>query len=102
MYFLSFRVYSRIILKSIIISLILTSIIFGLVNMVQINANFANYICKISEIPYDLELTIMSAGFGNNIIILLLSVEIGIICYILYKIVNTKPYKMFVNFITNL
>lgn len=33
-------------------------------------------ICSTMEIPYDLVLTVTSAGFGNNIIILLLVVEI--------------------------
>ncbi len=33
-------------------------------------------ICSTMEIPYDLALTVTSAGFGNNIIILLLVVEI--------------------------
>lgn len=33
-------------------------------------------ICSTMEIPYDLALTVTSAGFGNNIIILLLVAEI--------------------------
>lgn len=42
----------------------------------QYDQAIAVSICSTMEIPYDLTLTVTSAGFGNNIIILLLVAEI--------------------------
>lgn len=51
------------------------------------NLTIANAICKITDIPYDLALTIMSAGFGNNIIILLSILEIILIVWFVEKLI---------------
>ena len=40
------------------------------------NKIIADFICEATQIPFDLALTFTSAGFGNNIIILLHVVEI--------------------------
>ena len=51
-------------------------IAFCIVLFVHQNKIIADSICEATQIPFDLELTVMSAGFGNNIIILLLVAEI--------------------------
>ena len=40
------------------------------------NKIIADFICEATQIPFDLALTFTSAGFGNNIIVLLHVVEI--------------------------
>ena len=40
------------------------------------NNIIADFICEATQIPFDLALTVTSAGFGYNIIILLLVAEI--------------------------
>ena len=51
-------------------------IAFCSVLFISQNKIIADSICEATQIPFDLELTVMSAGFGNNIIILLLVAEI--------------------------
>ena len=50
--------------ESMIISMSMSLFIFY-------NISLAKSICEVTKIPYDLTLTQMSFGFGNNIIILL-------------------------------
>lgn len=51
------------------------------------NKIIADSICKATQIPFDLTLTISSAGFGNNIIILLLVAEIIIAVLFIEKLI---------------
>lgn len=44
--------------------------------LIPYNNIIADFICEATQIPFDLALTFTSAGFGNNIIILLLVAEI--------------------------
>lgn len=51
-------------------------IMFTVMLLFQYDKAIAVSLCSTMEIPYDLALTVTSAGFGNNIIILLLVTEI--------------------------
>lgn len=50
--------------------------------------------CSAMQIPYDLALTVTSAGFGNNIIILLLVVEIILAVLFIEKFIPTCIHKL--------
>lgn len=52
------------------------------------NVSIAKSICSLTNIPYDLALSVMSAGFGNNIIILLSVVEIILIVLFIEKLIT--------------
>lgn len=58
--------------------IIMESLFLACVSTLFIHNNkiIADSICEATQIPFDLELTVMSAGFWNNIIILLLVAEI--------------------------
>lgn len=51
------------------------------------NKIIADFICEATQIPFDLALTFTSAGFGNNIIILLLVAEIILAVLIIEKFI---------------
>ena len=51
-------------------------IAFCIVLFVHQNKIIADSICEATQIPFDLSLSVTSAGFGYNIIILLLVAEI--------------------------
>lgn len=46
-------------------------------------------ICKATQIPYDLALTVTSVGFGNNIMILLFTFEVVLVVLFIEKLVPT-------------
>lgn len=53
------------------------------------NNMIASFICRTTQIPYDLALSVTSAGFGNNIIILLFVIEIILLVYFIEKFIPT-------------
>lgn len=99
MYKLDFEDYITIIFKSLLITLILTPLIIGSVYLIDMNINFSNIICSISGIPKDLALTVMSPGFGNEIIFLTTVFEFGIIFYVINKFTKTKLFNTVYEFI---
>ena len=62
-------------------------IAFCIVLFVHQNKIIADSICEATQSPFELELTVMSAGFGNNIIILLLVAEIILTVLIIEKLI---------------
>lgn len=58
--------------------IIMESLFITCVSVLFVHQNkiIADSICEATKIPFDLTLTVSSAGFGNNIIILLLISEI--------------------------
>lgn len=102
MYKLYFEDYVYIIIKSLIISLIVCFIMFLMFNLIEFNFTFASYICKITGIPSDLSLTMMSAGFENNIIIVMFSFEILFLVFFIDYISKTKLFNCIKDFIDNL
>lgn len=102
MYGLDLEDYARVIIKSLILTFICAMFLFGAYYLIRLNINVAYYISDITGIPRDLELTVMSAGFANNIIILLTTFEFGIIIYLVNKITNTKIYNNVAEFVINL
>lgn len=60
----------------------------------QYDQAIAVSICSAMQIPYDLALTVTSAGFGNNIIILLLVVEIILAVLFIEKFIPTCIHKL--------
>ncbi len=82
--YLSFRNFFGIAVKSLLITLCI-ALCFGLV---IINCNFAEYICKITSIPNNLALTVMSPGFYNEVVIITSVFEIGFLVYICNKLLK--------------
>jgi len=99
---LYFENYVYIIVKSLIISLIVCFIMFLMFNLIEFNFSVASSICKITGIPSDLSLTMMSAGFENNIIIVMFSFEILFLVFLIDYISNTRLFNSIKDFIDNL
>lgn len=93
--------YIYIFIKSLLITTILVLIIIGLVYIIDFDYNFAYYISDITGIPSDLSLSMMSAGFANEIILLMLTIEFGFIIYFIDKIAETKMYNKLKTFVLN-
>lgn len=102
MYKLYFEDYVYIIIKSLIMSLIVCLIMFMMFNLIEFNFSLASSICKITGIPSDLSLTMMSAGFENNIIIVMFSFEILFLVFFIDYIGNTRLFNSIKDFIDNL
>lgn len=102
MYKLYFEDYVYIIIKSLIMSLIVCLIMFMMFNLIEFNFSVASSICKITGIPSDLSLTMMSAGFENNIIIVMFSFEILFLVFFIDYIGNTRLFNSIKDFIDNL
>ena len=102
MYKLYFGDYVYIIIKSLIMSLIVCLIIFLMFNLIEFNFSVASSICKITGIPSDLSLTMMSAGFENNIIIVMCSFEILFLTFFIDYISKTRIFNSIKDFIDNL
>lgn len=60
----------------------------------QYNQVIADGICRVMQIPYDLALTVTSAGFGNNIIILLFVAEVVLLVLFIEKFIPTCIHKL--------
>lgn len=93
--------YIYILIKSLLITTILVLAIIGLVYIIDFDYNFAYYISDITGIPSDLSLSMMSAGFANEIILLMLTIEFGFIIYFIDKIAETKMYNKLKTFVLN-
>lgn len=89
---MSIKDYLYIVLKSVFLTSILSPLIIAFVYLSEFNFTFSSYICRISGIPKDLCLTIMSPGFQNSIIILLFVIELILFCYIIDIISRTKLF----------
>lgn len=92
----------RIVFKSILIALLLSPLFAIAYYLIHININFAYHISSELNIPRDLALTPMSAGFANNIIILSSVFEFGFGCWLINKLTKTKLFENISNFIKNL
>lgn len=68
--------------KSVIITICLGLFLLLILILLKLDNNIANLVCNGLNIPKDLTLTVMSGGFGYDIIFLLLFVESIIIGYI--------------------
>lgn len=97
-----FKDYVSIILKTLIITLIFAPLLIGVFYLMNSNINFAYYISDVLNIPRDLSLTVMSAGFANNIIILTTVFELGVGFWLVNKITKTTVYDNVREFIINL
>ncbi|MBO5096075.1 MAG: hypothetical protein J6B98_04295 [Bacilli bacterium] len=102
MYYLDFEDFIVILFKSIIFSIIITALIIGGMYLIDVNFNFANYICNVTQIPYNLTLSVAGAGFGNDIFILMTVAEAGILGYLVYEVMQTRIYKTIYKFVVNL
>lgn len=58
------------------------------------NIAITHTICKATQIPYDLALTVTSIGFGNNIMILLFTFEVVLVVLFIEKLVPTCIEKL--------
>ena len=99
---MDFRDYVGVVLKSIILTLVIAPLIIGGVYLVYSNINIAYYISDTLNIPRDLSITAMSAGFANNIIILLTVFEFGFGVWLINKITKTTVYDNVKEFVINL
>lgn len=86
--YLTFKDFLFICIKSMFITLVFTIIFIGLLNLVNLNIQFANYVCEITHIPKDFTITVMSPGYANEIVILLTVFQIGILLYIINVIIK--------------
>lgn len=102
MYELTIEDFICIVVKSILSTMIITPLFIGLFYLIHINTAFAYYISDITNIPRDLTLSVASAGFTNNIIILSTVFEVGLISWIIYKISQTSIYKNIKYFIISI
>lgn len=93
--------YIYIFVKAVLISVLLVLILIGLIYVLDFDYNFAYYISDITGIPSDLSLSMMSAGFANEIILLMLTIEFGFIIYFIDKIAETKIYNKIKTFVLN-
>ena len=83
-------------------SLIVCLIMFLMFNLIEFNFSVASSVCKITGIPSDLSLTMMSAGFENNIIIVMFSFEILFLIFLIDYISKTRLFNNIKDFIYNL
>lgn len=102
MYCSDFKDFAYSVLKVILIVVVVVSFFAGVYYLINININFAYNISDALDIPRDLSLTVMSAGFVNNIIILMTVFEFGFGIWLFTKITNTKIYENIREIITNL
>lgn len=86
--YLTFKDFLFICIKSMFITLVFTIIFIGLLNLVNLNIQFANYFCEITHIPKDFAITVMSPGYANEIVILLTVFQMGILLYIINVIIK--------------
>lgn len=93
--------YIYIFVKAVLISTLLVLILIGLIYVLDFDYNFAYYISDIIGIPSDLSISMMSAGFANEIIILMMTIEFGFIIYFIDKIAETKMYNKLKTFVLN-
>lgn len=99
---MSFKDIIRVIIKTIILTVIFVPLFIGIVYLLNSNINFAYYISDTLDIPRDLSLTVMSAGFANNIIILMTVFEFGFGFWLVNKITKTTVYDNIKEFVINL
>lgn len=102
MYYLDFKDYVRIVLKSLLASLIIVPIFLEICFLIKTNIDFSYFVCDSCDIPRDLAISVMSMGFANNMIFLLSVFEFGVIYYLFNKIKNSKLYTIVWEFMTNL
>lgn len=62
--------------------------------MLYLNYQLATFICKYVRISFHFTLTTISPGFGNNIIILLIFIEIIVFIYIFEKLIPAIAHKI--------
>lgn len=89
-------------IKSLFQTLIVVILSLGILYIIRFNLNVANYISNITGIPSDMSISIMSAGFVNNIVILMLVIEIILFAYFFQRIMKTSFFKKASSFIVNL
>lgn len=102
MYGFYYNNFGRILIKSFIVSFILTPIFIGMLYLVSLNYNLSYYICKVLNIPSDLSFTTMSPGFACDMLVLQLVFEFVIFVYLYEKISKAKIYNNIYNLIANI
>ena len=62
--------------------------------LLVVNYYIAEFLCNIADIPFNLELSIMSYGFGYELTFISTIIEIGMISYFILKIkkISKKTY----------
>ncbi len=94
--------YVTILIKTLFMTSLFVICMYVISNVMEFNYNFANYISDISGIPSDMAISITSAGFANNITILMTIIESGLFLYFISKIEKTHVYKKVREIIINL
>lgn len=69
-----------------IIKISLVYLLFVL--LLVINYHITEVLCNIGNIPFNLELSIMSIGFGYELTLVLSLIELSVLCYYISKLVN--------------
>lgn len=99
---MSLKDYFIIIIKSIICTALIALLVVICYQLISFNHNFAYYISNITGIPSDLTLTMISAGFTNNIIILMSVIELALFVWVIDKITKTSIYNIIRDFLVYL
>ncbi|MBQ9181877.1 MAG: hypothetical protein IJ134_04520 [Bacilli bacterium] len=69
-----------------IIKISLVYLLFVL--LLVVNFHIAEVLCNIGNISFNLELSIMSIGFGYELTLVLSLIELSVSCYYISKLVN--------------
>ena len=56
--------------------------------LLVVNFHIVEVLCSMVEIPFNLELSIMSIGFGYELTLVLSFIELSVLCYYISKLVN--------------
>ena len=94
--------YTNVLIKSLLLAIIFLIVLTGLYYLISFDYNFAYYVSEITGIPSDLSISIVSAGFANNILIIMVTVEFGLTCYLIERISKTNTYNKIKTFVSNL
>ena len=101
MLYLVFEDWLHIIAKSSFLTLIFTPLILGTFYLVKLNYEFSLFICNLTDISYDLRLTVTSLGFGDEIVLIMTLTEIIFLTCLFYKLKKTRLCKSIYKFFSN-
>lgn len=96
---LEFIDYLCLLTKSIIYTMFLFITIYIMMFFINVDINLANMVCNTMNIPKDLTLTVVSPGFANEFVLILLFFETIVVSYLgimlsKNKFLNDLYYKI--------
>lgn len=99
MYYYDFKDFLYIVLTSIVKTMIYLMFTFIIYGIILFNHSLGISIADSMSIPYDMDLTITSLGFVNNVTVVFTVFELIFIGYIISKLnKNKRMNRLFTNF----